>query len=215
MPMPLFRSECVFPALVWPYARMEPLYPCSTSFRTGFPTSSYTSFCVHLGSKTPSKEYAFSVTFPGAADPPARTRSTASSSTRTTHFFNSWWLVMQCWSPSSRASPGRTREKTFTLPFTLMVSTFAAEGKGTRKGGIRVRHARHVKRDNRDGDVVGRNDGARRQARETRGDVVPSRTTSVRSSGGTTRQGARGGEAGAVIRGAYLRVSCNLPFCRG
>ena len=151
---------------------MEPLYPCSTSFRTGFPTSSYTSFCVHSGSKTPSKEYAFSVTFPGAADPPARTRSTASSSTRTTHFFNSWWLVMQCWSPSSRASPGRTREKTFTLPFTLMVvSPSLRRGRGRGKATFGSDMCDLWKRDSRGGDVVGRNDGARRQARETRGDV--------------------------------------------
>ena len=39
-PMPLFNNECVLPAPVWPYAKMLPLYPWSTSLSTGLPTSS-------------------------------------------------------------------------------------------------------------------------------------------------------------------------------
>ena len=79
IPIPEFNSECVFPAPVCPYARMLPLYPIKTSFRTGFPTSSYTSFCVLSGSNTPSKVYSFSIVLTCAL-PPARTRSTASPS---------------------------------------------------------------------------------------------------------------------------------------
>ena len=33
--MPALSSECVLPAPVCPYARMDPLYPASTSFSTG------------------------------------------------------------------------------------------------------------------------------------------------------------------------------------
>ena len=121
--------------------------------------------------------------------------------------------MMQCWSPSSRASPGRTREKTFTLPFTLMVVSPSLRG---------------------DRDEERRNTGQTRAA--CGNEAVEAATSSAVTVGlvatrakrvvmcavtndepisGTTRQGARGGEAGAVIRGAYLSVSCNLSFRRG
>ena len=67
-------------------------------------------------SNTPSNVYSFS-TVRIAAEPPARTRSTASPSwSLTRHLPVSVFMSTQCWSPSSRATPGRTRANTFTLP---------------------------------------------------------------------------------------------------